>query len=329
MTSGTPTTEPAVAGRRQPKQSFQVVFLIAGLLILPAALTLRTVVHPGALQMNSENPTPGGYTRSLLLFIIPLAALSWWFIRRPDLRLARKSFWRTIAVLAPLGCGLDLLFGNAFFTFVNKNCTLGIGIPAVGGPIPVEEFVFYLAGFMLVLLSYIWADEWWVNAYNIPDYRAEAQGIPRIARFHFPSVILGAALIAAAVIYKKAFSSSPEGFPWYFTYLTVGSIVPSAGFFHTAQPFINWRAFSFTFFLILLISLLWEVTLAIPYGWWGYRPATMLGLPIRAWSGLPLEAVCVWLVVSFTTVITYEVIKIWQALGTRALEAFFGVRKQS
>ena len=28
-----------------------------------------------------------------------------------------------------------------------------------------------------------------------------------------------------------------------------------------------------------------------------------------------------------TTVITYEVIKIWKALGTRALEAFFGIRK--
>jgi hypothetical protein len=31
--------------------------------------------------------------------------------------------------------------------------------------------------------------------------------------------------------------------------------------------------------------------------------------------------------VSYTTVIVYEVIKIWQAMGTRALEAFFGIRK--
>jgi hypothetical protein len=308
-------------------QSFRVVFLIAGLLILSATLTLRTVVDPGALQFSSDNPTPYGYTWSLLLFIIPLAALLWWFGRRPDLLLARKSFWRTIAVLTPLGCILDLLFGSKFFTFVNEHATLGIGIPAVGEPIPVEEFVFYLTGFMLVLLSYIWADEYWVSAYNVPDYRAEAQGIPRIARFHFPSAILGVVLIAGAVIYKKLFSSSPAGFPWYFTYLTVASIVPSAGFFHTARPFINWRAFSFTFFLILLISLLWEVTLAIPFGWWGYRSDVMLGITIDAWSGLPIEAVGVWLAVSFTAVITYEVIKIWQALGTSALEAFFGVRK--
>jgi hypothetical protein len=117
------------------------------------------------------------------LFIIPLAALSWWFVRRPDLLLVRKSFWRTIAVLVPLGCILDMLFGNKFFTFVNQHATLGI-IPGLGEPIPLEEFIFYLTGFMLVLLSYIWADEYWVSAYNIPDYRAEAEGIPRIARFH-------------------------------------------------------------------------------------------------------------------------------------------------
>jgi hypothetical protein len=73
--------------------------------------------------------------------------------------------------------------------------------------------------------------------------------------------------------------------------------------------------------------LLWEVTLALPYGWWEYRDNILIGLQIGAWSGLPIEAVCVWLAVTFTTVITYEVIKIWKALGTRALEAFFGIDK--
>ena len=310
----------------RPKQAFQIIFIIAALLIVPAAITLRTVREPGVLAIATDNPTPLGYTVSLLLFVVPILALGAWFATRRDLQLQRKAFWRTIAVLAPLGFGLDLLFGNAFFTFQNQRATLGIGVPAIGGPIPLEEFLFYLTGFMLTLLSYVWADEYWVSAYNIPDYRAEARGLPRIARFHFPSLFLGIALIAAAVIYKKRFSESPEGFPWYFTYLTVASIVPSAGFLHTARPFINWRAFGFTFFLLLLLSLLWEVTLGIPYGWWGYHPETMLGAPIGAWSGLPVEAVCVWFAVSFTTIITYEVIKIWKALGKGALEAFFGIR---
>jgi hypothetical protein len=299
---------------------------MVGLLVLPAALTLRTVLHPGLLQNDSANPTPLGYTWSLLLFIIPLAALGGWYIRRSDLSLARKAFWRTLVVLTPAGFVLDLLFGNKFFTFPNEHAALGLNLPAVGGGIPIEEFVFYLTGFMLVLLSYLWADEYWVRAYNIPDYRSQVKDLRRIAQFHAPSLILGAALVAGAVLYKKVFSPSPEGFPWYFTYLVATAIVPSAGFFRAAQPFINWRAFSFTFFFILLVSVLWEVTLALPYGWWDYRPAAMMGLTIGAWRGLPVEAVCVWLAVSFTTVIVYEVIKIWQALGTSAWEAFFGKR---
>jgi hypothetical protein len=261
------------------------------------------------------------------LFVVPVAALGWWFACRPDLKFPRKAFWRTIAVLTPVGFLLDLLFGNAFFVFPNKAATLGLDVPAVGGAIPVEEFVFYLTGFMLVLLSYIWCDEYWMAAYNVPDYQTATAGIPRIVRFHFASVILGTLLIAGAILYRKSFSGAPDGFPWYFVYLVCGSVIPSAGFFHTAQPFINWRAFSFTFFLLLLISLLWEATLALPYGWWEYRPRTMMGLHIGAWSGLPIEAVFVWFAVTFTTVITYEVIKIWKALGTRALEAFFGIRK--
>src|SRR5436309_63130 len=73
----------------------------------------------------------------------------------------------------------------------------------MGGAIPNEEFVFYLAGFMLVLLSYIWCDEYWMAAYNVPDYTAAAKGIARIVRFHFASIVLGVVLIAAAVLYRK------------------------------------------------------------------------------------------------------------------------------
>lgn len=314
-------------GRRLP--AFRIVWLMVALVVLPAALTLRTVLHPGTLRVDAENPTPLGYTWSLSLFLVPLVVLAGWFATRPDLVLARRAFWRTLAVLVPVGVGLDLLFGNAFFTFPNRHSTLGLEVPALGGPIPVEELVFYLTGFMLVLLCYIWADEYWVAAYNIPDYRSQAREVRRIAQFHAPSLILGVALLLVATIYKKAFSPSPEGYPWYFAYLVTASFVPSAGFFRTAQPFVNWRAFSVAFFPILLISLLWEATLAIPYGWWNYRPAAMTGLTIGAWHDLPVEAVCVWLAVTFTTVIVYEVIKIWQALGTSAWEAFFGPRARS
>ncbi len=38
--------------------------------------------------------------------------------------------------------------------------------------IPIEEFIFYITGFMAVLLIYIWCDEYWLEAYNI-DYKTE------------------------------------------------------------------------------------------------------------------------------------------------------------
>lgn len=312
--------------RRPQIEAFQVVFVIIGLVVFPAALTLHTVHHPGRLVITSDNPTPLGYTLSLLLFLVPAAVLLWWLRLRRDLGLQQRAVVYTLAVLIPLGFVLDLCFGNAFFTFPNHAATLGIRLPAVGGPIPLEEFLFYLSGFVVVLLTYVWADEYWMAAYNLPDYASATAGLPRIVRFHWPSLVCGAGLLAIAMLYKKLLSPSPAGFPWYFTYLVVASLVPSVGFFRTAQPFINWRAFSFTFFFIVLLSLLWEATLAVPYGWWGYHAAPMMGLTIDAWSHLPVEAVCVWLAVSFTTVICYEVVKIWQATGKRARQAFFGVK---
>src|SRR5438093_9553303 len=129
----------------------------------------------------------------------------------------------------------NAFLGNTFFIFPNKAATLGCEIPAVGGAIPIEEFVFYLAGFMLVLLSYIWCDEYWMATYNVPDYTAAAKGIARIVRFHFASVALGVALIAAAVLYRKFVSGAAEGVPWYLLYLVSASLTPSAGCWPAAR----------------------------------------------------------------------------------------------
>jgi hypothetical protein len=74
------------------------------------------------------------------------------------------------------------------------------------------------------------------------------------------------------------------------------------------------------------VSLLWEATLAIPYGWWGYQNEEMMGISILAWGGLPLEAVALWIAVTYATVIVFEVIKLWQASGKKAGHAFFGTK---
>jgi hypothetical protein len=122
------------ADREEGRQQgvWAVPFAIAAVLIIPAAVTLLSVRDPGSLDVGTANPTPLGYTWSLSLFIIPLVALAWWFLRHPAYSFQKRSFWRTILALAPLGFILDLLLGNAFFKFPNDGAVLGIGIPARG-----------------------------------------------------------------------------------------------------------------------------------------------------------------------------------------------------
>lgn len=312
---------------RKPQPSAGAVTAIVGVVLAAAALTLNTVKEAGTRTFSSDDPTPLGYTWSLSLFLLPLAYLLWWLYRHPDFPLQKKAFHRTLLVLVPSGFILDLLFAHTFFTFPNHGAVLGIEVPGRGGGIPIEEFVFYVTGFVFVLLLYVWADGYWFAAYDVEDYEGHARARGRLLVFHKESLFLALGLLAAAVVYKKVFSSSPEGFPWYWTYLLAAAFVPAAGFYRSVRAVINWRAFSFTFLLMLLISLLWEATLAAPYGWWGYQHEAMMGLFIDAWSDLPIEAVFVWLAVTYTTVIIYEVIRLWLASGCRLGEAMMGSKE--
>lgn len=306
-----------------PRRSAWIVVAMLSMAALPAAITLDTIRRPAALMVPA-GASPHGYTWSLLLFVVPIVVIALWFLPREGVKIPKKAFWLTIAILVPLGCGLDFFFAHWFFLFPDPDATLGIEAPAMGGPIPIEEYAFYVTGFMAVLLLYIWMDEYWLAAYNIPDYPGEAKKISRLLQFHPISLALGVALIALAVVYKKFFAPDPVGFPGYFVFLVAGAVVPAAGFFTAARRFINWRAFSITLFFILLISLLWEVTLAVPYGWWGYRENQMLGVFVGAWFRLPIEAVCVWIAVTYTTTIMFEIVKLWQASGRRVRHAFLG-----
>ena len=315
------TEEPRRCG--SPRDAWVVLAMI-GALVIPAALTLLRVDQPRAGVDPTTNPTPLGYTWSLLLYLVPVVALAGWLLRHPEHRLQRTALGLSLFILVPLGFGLDLLLGTRFFHFRNQGATLGIGVPALGGSIPIEELVFYAMGFFFVLLLYMWTDEDWMGAYNLPDYGVEARQVPRLLGFDTRSLWVGATLVGAAVVYKKVLAAEPEGFPWYFAFLVGAAVVPSVGFYRAIERFINWRAFSVTFFLMLLVSLLWEATLGVPYEWWSYNPRMMMGLFVDGWTNLPFEAVFVWLVVSYTSVIVYETVKVYRASGRPLREALWG-----
>jgi hypothetical protein len=293
------------------------------MICLPAALTLHTVRVSPAIPAHASNPSPYGYTVSLLLFLIPIAVIAVWLVPSEGLKISKKSFIRTIGLLFPIGVILDFFFARSFLTFPNPGATLGIHAPALGGSVPIEEYLFYFTGFVAVLLIYIWLDEYWLAAYSVPITARTRTDFARLLRFDPASLIFGAALIIAAILYKKYCDPVP-GFPGYFTFLIAGALGPSALLLPSALPVINWRALSLTLVIILLTSLLWEATLGVPYGWWGYQDARMMGIHITAWSRLPIEAVLVWIAVTYATAIVYEVVRRWQSSGRRARSAFFG-----
>lgn len=291
--------------------------LVLGSLVAAAIVTLASVSLDDQGQMTSV----GGYTWSLSLWFLPGGVIWAWFIRRRNQTIQRPAFWTTLVVLLVFGFALDFFLAHTFFVFPDRSATLLPPAPALGAPVPLEEYLFYLGGFLFILLLYVWCDEDFLSRYNVPDYQGawKKSGRIRVIEFDPLSLAAGVLMIGLAWGYKSTIAPDPYrgGFPSYFAYLTAAGLTPAMGLIKGTKHFINWRAFTVVFLAVVAISIVWEVTLAAPLSWWGYQPHRMLGIVVRAWHDLPLEAVLVWLAASFTTVIIYEFIKIWQASGGR------------
>jgi hypothetical protein len=322
---------PRSHGLPSPMICAVIVIAMLAMIVVPAAVTLHSVHSPARLVPTSQDPTPYGYTWSLLLFFVPVIVIAAWLLPSEELKIPKRAFGWTIAILIPLGCLLDVVFAQWFFDYPNVGATLGIRAPAFGRPVPVEEYVFYATGFLAVLLLYIWLGEFWLAAYNVPDYPGEARKMSRLLQFHPTSLILAVVLIGAAWFYKKhcAAPIDQAGFPGYFTVLVVGGLLPAVSFFPVAKRFINWRALSLTLFFMLLVSVLWEATLAVPYDWWNFQHRQMIGLFIGAWSRLPIEEVCVWIAVTYATAIVFEVVKVFLTSERSVRQVLFGARGDS
>jgi len=135
-------TQPMARNSPSPRMSAWIVLVMLGMVAVPAAVTLHTVRVPAIPQVSSANPTPYGYSWSLLLFVVPIVVIAGWFLPNENVQISRRAFWRTIAILVPLGFGLDFFCAHHFFVFPNVGATLGIGAPALGGSVPLEEYVF-------------------------------------------------------------------------------------------------------------------------------------------------------------------------------------------
>ncbi len=262
------------------------------------------------------------YTWSLLIFLLPVATILYWFWASPEheLRPVRRAFVTTLLILAPMGIVLNLCWADDFFVYANHEAVVWRGVPALDltgldwqNPIPLEEFAFYVSGFLAMLLLYVWGDEVFFARYNEPyrqtDYRQAAREAGDLLRFSVVPVIVALAVLGAGWGYKLALGH--PGFPGYLAYLMFIPFVVTVTLARVALPCINWQAFSLMFLLVLVDSVVWEVTLAIPNGWWGYRREAMVGVFIAPWQELPIEAVLVWVLATFATVTLFEALKLF------------------
>ena len=287
--------------------------------VAAAAVSILTIQVAPTAVYETGDASPFGYTLSLALFVFPVASLVGWFATHRS-RIDRhwKAFWATFWIIVPLWSILDILLANVIFSFPNPAATLGIELPGYkpgdgwGLHVPIEEFLFYVMGCAVIVLLYIWGSEVWFSAYtrSEEDYAEVGSGFQLRQTWHGRSLLTGLAVILAGILVKK-FGAHPDGFPVYFTFLVAVVLVPSGMAFRLVARFVNLQAFLFTLQTLLLVSLLWEVTLALPYGWWNYNQQWMLGIGILPWSNLPIEAPMLWVAAAWSNIGIYEVAKLY------------------
>jgi hypothetical protein len=254
------------------------------------------------------------YFTSLTMWLIPILYLwpTFAMLTANGTGRRRRALLATVALIVGLGVVLDFVIG--FLTLRFPGCSdpnvaptgrYLLCLPAVNGRIPIEELLFYAMGPVAMVLVYACADERWLSKYNPPDDLVDLKLIqvsPRIA-------LVGAAGAVAALMLWRVNGT----FPTYFAFLVAGAVLPAMFLYRSIGGLTNWPAFAVTTLYVILTSVIWEATLAIPRLWWGYEPSGMIGATIAAWSRgdsiFPIEAAVVWLFAPFASVLTYEFAK--------------------
>lgn len=287
--------------------------------LVPILITLDTIQAPLSPDLPITKESPLGYTVSQILFLFPVLLILLWFHKLKNGSLQRKAFYVSCLIIFLFGSFLDFVFGFSFFHFPDPASTLEIRLPSfsfydwkwVPEYLPIEEFMFYIFGSIFMVSLYIFGDEYWFARYNDLDYEKHARKFNKLFHLKWGSISWALLALAAAWIYKKTGNHGhEEGIPGYFTFEILLAICPTILFFEKVKQTINYRAFSFMLVTLLLISVVWEATLGVPYGWWGYKYDQMIGIDILAWANLPIEAVLLWFTAGWASVILYEFMKI-------------------
>lgn len=316
---------------------------LALLIIVLATYVAMHTINTSPLSVYSpERPdvSPYGYTWSLILFALPshILLLWYWLNRNHDLfPYHGKAFLITALMVLSGYFLLDIFFANTFFRFPNKDAILGVFLWGWDFKekewvknIPIEEFFFYELGFAAILLCYGWSSRTLFSRYTLfgKAYDRAAKKMDGAIRYSPLPLALGVFFCLLAVAYKKV--EGLPGFPGYFFLLTALVVTPSFIFYQAVKNFVNIQAFTFTILALLLVSLLWEVTLALPYGWWNFQDRAMVGIYVFPWSRLPIEEPLLWMAAGWLNVTLFELVRLYLAqrkLQQKSLREFLFGRK--
>jgi hypothetical protein len=262
------------------------------------------------------------YFSSLVLWLIPIVLIlpRFFLVSEPPPRRRRRAVGLTALYVLVLGSVLDLGLGKWVLDFDCRRPDPYVG-RLLG--IPYEEFFFYYLGGLAIALIYFWADEYWLFEYNVRRRRPLIPQPGKILAISWPVALMGITLIVGGIVAKQLVGATGGWIPVYYTFLVAVAFVPAMILYRAVKDLVNWQALSLTCVYVLLTSLLWEVTLGIPGYWWRYQPAGMIGKSILAWSygtavdcnGMvhaavfPIEALLVWVAVTFSIVLFYEAAK--------------------
>lgn len=323
------------AGSGGPFAVMVYLLLLALFFVIP----LSRISHSPEPPYLTANYSPLGYTFSLAFFLMPcVTTVPWFFQHRHLLPNQWRAFKITLAIVVTMWSLLDILLGNIFFRFPNPGATLGVFapgyVPGQGWPrtIPIEEFAFYGLGSAAILLGYIWGCQTWLSAYTPPvsAYMARAREVPKLVVIHIRPLAAGALVFLLALAWKKLGPHEYRaGFPGYFLFelaLVVGPIVMLS---HVVHPMINSAALVAQLMALFFIGLLWEVTLALPYGYWGYQHDAMIGILITPWFDLPIEAFVLWPAAVWTNIYLYETARLYALSQRPLLNLLFGAASAS
>jgi hypothetical protein len=247
-----------------------------------------------------------GYTVTLGFWVIPTLIIGIFLWKKKLLHpVQKKALAINISVVTMLGLVMELLWAQYFFLFPNPDMVLGLYI----NNIPIEELLFYPTGFWFVCFMYVFCDEYWLHRYNNDDSQhmkvAADNGLPIYPKPTVLQLAIVLAIVGFEIWFKHTYNPIGGSVPGFMVFLTMFSMLPLVIFWKVTSPYVNTRAFVVTVLVTVLISIIWEVTLALPGGYWRYNDHFMMGIFIEPWNHLPIEASMVWLSAS-AIILTYE-----------------------